>query len=170
MQDILIQNVSSCLVYIEKFLIGGGCWTIHDDGKSKREKEEVSSILWPHVFGRIPSRSWSFLYITGTARPSQSGCPGLSNTTQITMCAHQQLRCTAAARAIQSHKRRRSTHTHMCVYTFGIHGTQRKEKIQSKKQSIFPRFSNLFFFELDGQPLYYTKRCIIKEYIEWNMI
>jgi hypothetical protein len=57
----IIQNVSSCLVYIEKFLIGGGCWTIHDDGKSKREKEEVSAFYFPHVFGRIPTAGASYI-------------------------------------------------------------------------------------------------------------
>ena len=76
---------------------------LYDDGKSKREKEVVSELL---------------IHITGTARPSVWS-PGLSNTTQITMCAHQQLRCTAAGHILAQKKK---IYT-LCVYTFGIHGT-----------------------------------------------
>ena len=94
--------------------------SLEDVGTIRRWKEQTRErrgqrilSISPHVFGRVPSKS--FLYITGTARPSVWLAGLSSNTTQITMCAHQQLIVYVQQRAGHTAQKKIYTHTHMCV-------------------------------------------------------
>lgn len=68
----------------------------------------------------------------------------LSNTTQITMCAHQQLRCTAAARG-HTVSQKKKIYTHVCLYFWYSWDIEKREDIEQKAINISTIFQSLFF-------------------------
>jgi hypothetical protein len=108
---------------------------------NERKKRSAHSIHFSPCIWQSPQQEL-LIYNGDRTSISLAGWPLVQHNTNNDVCASAAYSiCTAAGRPYST-KEDLHTHTHVCVSILLVF----MGHVESKKQSIFPRFSNFFFF------------------------